>query len=514
MDYASKRWKKQKASIIPIEETYTDKDINPNDPAVPEFGYRFNTPRRWANSECKNKSVGIRDLQLTPSSGDIRCRFMARTILTVNSCWYLWDSVNGGYVKLIDDDVEAAYNPDAVFDDGEDEDENEGYHDEKVTIANDMTLSKEYMIQVTPNNAFEEIVTNMLGFVNGGNWKRIKLIRANDNKYGVYSTAYKDASNLIYVQEVITGSGADQQVEYSWTDKVTNAHFRKLPIRLLYDYDADECKFTFKNVNTPNRLVVNAQHRPTDGLTDFEYEAFTKGTNNTPADDDEDPPNLYRNVNTVLDREVQFTKTVDDATVNIDKVHVADNEPTIANSELLMIIEASDLASIESAYSLFNQPIPRGSDGKIDISGLATVELVTKTRGTTIYVIPFTNSNFSSTFNFKPSPTSSVTVGNTSQSGFRTNLNLYNVWDRIHLNYHASFAETNNRFIGRNGAHWDTPNKQFLVPFTDQDQFYLRFTTDGVHSVLPHGCHFNVDLAFMLNATNNTATGNHDHFKD
>ena len=93
-------------------------------------------------------------------------------------------------------------------------------------------------------------------------------------------------------------------------------------------------------------------------------------------------------------------------------------------------------------------------------------------------------------------------------------MNLTNVWDRIHLNYHASFSETKNRFIGRNGAHWDTPNKQFLVPFTDQDQFYLRFTTDGIHSVLPHGCHFNVDLAFMLNATNNTATGNHDHFKD
>ena len=513
MDYESKRWKRQKASIIPIEETFTDKDINLNDPAVPEIGYRFNTPRRWANAECKNKSVGIRDLQLTPSSGDIRCRFMARNILTVNTGWYLWDLADQQYIKLIDDDTEAAFNPDAIL--GGEEDEYEGYHDEKLTIADDMTISREYMFQVTPSNPFEEVITNMLNFVNESNWKRIRLAKSNDNKYGVYSPKYTDSNNLFYVQEETTGSGTNQQIVYSWTDKVTNAHFRKLPIRLLYDYDADECKFTFKNVNTPNRIIVNAQHRPTDGLTDYEYDSFTKGDDGTHADS-EDPPNLYRNVNAVLDQTALIENGEDENhdPIYITKVHVADNVPTVENSELLMIIEASDLASIESAYSLFNQPIPRGSDGKINISNLATVELVTKTRGTTTYVIPFTDSNFSSTFNFKTSPTSSVTVGNTAISGFRTNLNLNNVWDRIHLNYHASFAETNNRFIGRNGAHWDTPNKQFLVPFTDQDQFYLRFTTDGIHSVLPHGCHFNVDLAFMLNATNNTATGIHDHFRD
>ena len=54
-----------------------------------------------------------------------------------------------------------------------------------------------------------------------------------------------------------------------------------------------------------------------------------------------------------------------------------------------------------------------------------------------------------------------------------------------------------------------------MVPGGDQDEFYLRFTTDGKHNVLPVGCHFNVDLCFMLNTTNNTATGtgNHDMFK-
>ena len=97
----------------------------------------------------------------------------------------------------------------------------------------------------------------------------------------------------------------------------------------------------------------------------------------------------------------------------------------------------------------------------------------------------------------------------------KTNLNLNNVWDRIHLIYHATFAETRTRMIGRNGDHWDSPNKRFIVPGGDQDEFYLRFTTDGKHNILPVGCHFNVDLCFMLNTTNNTATGtsNHDMFK-
>ena len=106
-----------------------------------------------------------------------------------------------------------------------------------------------------------------------------------------------------------------------------------------------------------------------------------------------------------------------------------------------------------------------------------------------------------------------VKLATTNLTGFRTNLALNNVWDRLHLIYHASFAETRTRIIGRNTDHWDSPNKRFIVPGGDQDEFYLKFTTDGKHNILPIGCHFNVDLCFMLNTTNNTATGNHDMFK-
>ena len=77
MDFELKKSKRDKSSIVPIEEVYTDLDIKENDPHDPSIGYRFDTPRRWAQDKSKSKSIGIRDLKLIPSSGDIRCRFVA-----------------------------------------------------------------------------------------------------------------------------------------------------------------------------------------------------------------------------------------------------------------------------------------------------------------------------------------------------------------------------------------------------------------------------------------------------
>ena len=195
--------------------------------------------------------------------------------------------------------------------------------------------------------------------------------------------------------------------------------------------------------------------------------------------------------------------------LNVD--HGYDPFPLIANSELLMI--ANDIRSLKSIYALFNQKMP-------DISEIATIRI-----DRIVYYVPFIH---------KVGVSYVDGLGNQYESHFRldnqvnedstpnvnvdralTNLNLRNVWDRINLNYHASFSQTRNKLIGRNNDHWDTPNKRFIVPGGDQDQFYLRFTTDGKHNILPIGCHFNIDLCFMLNTTNNTATGtsNHDSFK-
>ena len=195
--------------------------------------------------------------------------------------------------------------------------------------------------------------------------------------------------------------------------------------------------------------------------------------------------------------------------------------PTIRGMELLMLVDTRDEGSLKAIYHFFNQHL---SDKDIDNIALVEIDGID-------YYVPFVKDigpapknfhfvnqkgqTFASAFGMFSSNKYKTIKPITDTVGFNTNLNLNNVWDRIHLIYHASFAETRNRMIGRNNDHWDSPNKRFIVPGGDQDEFYLRFTTDGKHNILPVGCHFNCDLCFMLNTTNNTATGigNHDMFK-
>ena len=68
MDYELKKVRRNKTSIVPIEESYTDYDIKKDDPHDPSVGYRFDTPRLWAEDRSMSKSIGIRDLRLIPSS--------------------------------------------------------------------------------------------------------------------------------------------------------------------------------------------------------------------------------------------------------------------------------------------------------------------------------------------------------------------------------------------------------------------------------------------------------------
>ena len=153
MAYEYKKFKKNKSSIIPIEEIYTDLDINENDPYAPNVGYRFDSPRRWCNDSSSNKSIGIRDLHLTPSSGDIRCRFLSYALIELIGVKYEWkDSV--------------------VFDPAYEEANEEN---DITTLSEIRQLSDTYTIQITPSNGFEEIITNMLEFINGASWKQFRL---------------------------------------------------------------------------------------------------------------------------------------------------------------------------------------------------------------------------------------------------------------------------------------------------------------------------------------------------
>ena len=290
-------------------------------------------------------------------------------------------------------------------------------------------------------------------------------------------------------------------------DYVLNINWLKIPLYFIYIYDSNLTSFKVKLTTTARGILMNNASK---SMNDLDTSSMIL--------EQEQIGNQYPYDFNVVRKAKTPIKTTGESPVDVTDLDFWNPTPFILSSELLMLIDSEDEASLKAVYAFFNQNL---SDD--DLDNLALVEC-----DGIFYYVPFIKNNSSDSFNFideKQTPYSSsfplstanrynyIKLATANLRGFRTNLVLNNVWDRLHLLYHASFAETRARIIGRNGDHWDSPNKRFIVPGADQDEFYLQFTTDGKHNILPIGCHFNVDLCFMLNTTNNTATGNHDMFK-
>ena len=467
MAYEYKKFKKNKSSIIPVEEIYTDLDINANDPYEPSTGYRFDSPRRWCNDSSANKSIGIRDLHLTPSSGDIRCRFLSFGHITLSGEEYTWNRNNPDSQE----DQSGTYEP-----------TNEAT---PVIVTDDLAtfrcFSDTYTVQLTPQNCFEEIITAMMDFINANAWKGLYKRGV---QYRVYrSNSETSRTNFYDIQP------AANSTNYTPTTYIVPINYLHIPYTFRYYYDSNTCQFNFETNDYTRKIIMKDNTNSTNEvLNDAKFATFTKNTH------------YYYDEDTDLNSKKD----------SHDKIVLTNSTPVIKASELLLIIKRDDTNSIKAVYDLFNQKMP-------DIKTLPVIKC-----DDIYYVIPFVESGYISNFKYgKVDEHGAFAIDHNEQTpvGFRTNLKLDNVWDRIHLIYHASFAETRHRIIGRNNDHWNDPNKMFMVPSGDQDQFYIRFTTDGIHNILPIGCHFNVDLTFMLNPTKNTATGvqsngNHDSFKD
>ena len=80
-----------------------------------------------------------------------------------------------------------------------------------------------------------------------------------------------------------------------------------------------------------------------------------------------------------------------------------------------------------------------------------------------------------------------------------------NVWDRKSLHFHASFSDNRRGFIGLNEDFYDNPSI-FYDPPTNSSNFWIRFTTDGVHQILPRYCRFYIGLCFVRNYKNSLVT--------
>ena len=80
-----------------------------------------------------------------------------------------------------------------------------------------------------------------------------------------------------------------------------------------------------------------------------------------------------------------------------------------------------------------------------------------------------------------------------------------NVWDRVSLQFHASFSNNKRNFIGLNNDFYDNPSV-FYDPPTNASDFWIKFSTDGRNQILPRYCRFYVGISFVRNYKNSLVT--------
>jgi hypothetical protein len=80
-----------------------------------------------------------------------------------------------------------------------------------------------------------------------------------------------------------------------------------------------------------------------------------------------------------------------------------------------------------------------------------------------------------------------------------------NVWDRVSLQFHASFSNNKRNFIGLNKDFYKSPSV-FYDPPTNASDFWIKFTTDGRNQFLPRHCRFYISISFVRNYKNSLVT--------
>ena len=77
------------------------------------------------------------------------------------------------------------------------------------------------------------------------------------------------------------------------------------------------------------------------------------------------------------------------------------------------------------------------------------------------------------------------------------NLTLYNVWSRQPLYVHATFSSSKRHYLCRTGDFWFKPSKYYYDNINN-NEFYIYFTTDGSHTIIPYDAIKVVELCFIL----------------
>ena len=76
-------------------------------------------------------------------------------------------------------------------------------------------------------------------------------------------------------------------------------------------------------------------------------------------------------------------------------------------------------------------------------------------------------------------------------------IQLTNVWSREPLYVHATFSSSKRHYLCRTGDFWFKPSKYYYDNLTN-NEFYIYFTTDGSHFIIPYDAVKVIELCFIL----------------
>ena len=81
--------------ILPVEEIYTDVDVNRSTNIDKNLGFTFNYPRIWLDSHSNSKMIGVRRLKIIPTSNlfKLGLRVYEESPDISNVEWDEWESV-------------------------------------------------------------------------------------------------------------------------------------------------------------------------------------------------------------------------------------------------------------------------------------------------------------------------------------------------------------------------------------------------------------------------------------
>ena len=88
-----------------------------------------------------------------------------------------------------------------------------------------------------------------------------------------------------------------------------------------------------------------------------------------------------------------------------------------------------------------------------------------------------------------------------SRDALTTNNNMktfQEVWSRDRLYFHASFSTSRRKFIGKQGDFYQNLTLLYPSP-TNESTFYIRFSSNGVQTILIRHCEFDIQLCFIVN---------------